>query len=124
MTAVRHGWQRPLGFAACRSALPLSQSVATERTKGRKNAGGDLSGKACINVRIMLLDARPSDDGSRLALLILVDEIVERFSVDRLIVFERCRVILDAEAERTECCQCRWLIGFDCYVILFHSFNP
>ena len=44
-----------------------------------------------------LLDARPSDDGSRLALLILVDEIVERFSVDRLIVFERCRVILDAE---------------------------
>ena len=41
---------------------------------------------------------RPSDNGSRLALLILVDEIVERFSVDGLIVFECRRVILDAEA--------------------------
>ena len=57
-----------------------------------------MSGKPWINVRIMLLDARPSDDGASLTLLILVDEIVERFSIDRLIVFECCRVILDAEA--------------------------
>ena len=69
----------------------------------------------------MLLDARPSDDGSRLALLILVDEIVERFSVDRLIVFERCRVILDAETTAHHAHNRRVWNALDCYVILFHS---
>ena len=64
----------PLAARLCRfhrSALPLAtertqESVATERrfsstarrgksTKGRKNAGGDLSLKSCINVRGLVL---------------------------------------------------------------------
>ena len=33
---IKFLYARALGFAACRSALPLSQSEATERTSGRK----------------------------------------------------------------------------------------
>ena len=33
---IKFLYARALGFAACRSALPLSQSETTERTSGRK----------------------------------------------------------------------------------------
>ena len=70
---------------------------------------------------LWVFDARPSDNGSRLALLILVDEIVERFSVDGLIVFDGRRVILDAEATANHAHNAFTWRCFDCYVILSHS---